>query len=74
MTELEFQELLKDKTKQATEIISEVFSGYVNARKDQPYIGTMLEAMEYSFMAGGKRLRPLLMRETYHVFAGEGKE
>lgn len=74
MTEPEFQELLKDKTKQATEIISEVFSEYVNGRKDQPYVGTMLEAMEYSFMAGGKRLRPLLMRETYHVFAGNGKE
>lgn len=31
-----------------------------------------MEAMEYSLMAGGKRLRPMLMRETYLLFGGEG--
>ena len=25
----------------------------------------IMEAMEYSLLAGGKRLRPMLMRETY---------
>lgn len=35
---------------------------------------TVLEAMNYSVKAGGKRLRPLLMRETYRLFGGEGKE
>ena len=29
------------------------------------------DAMEYSLMAGGKRLRPLLMSETYRLFGGE---
>lgn len=33
----------------------------------------IMEAMEYSLMAGGKRLRPMLMRETYRLFGGEGK-
>ena len=32
----------------------------------------IMEAMEYSLMAGGKRLRPMLMRETYLLFGGEG--
>ena len=32
----------------------------------------IMEAMEYSLMAGGKRLRPMLMRETYVLFGGEG--
>ena len=30
------------------------------------------EAMEYSLMAGGKRLRPMLMWESYRLFGGEG--
>ena len=32
------------------------------------------EAMRYSFTAGGKRLRPLLMRLTYEAFGGKGPE
>lgn len=35
---------------------------------------TILEAMNYSVKAGGKRLRPLLMREVYRMFGGKGKE
>lgn len=31
---------------------------------------TIMEAMEYSLMAGGKRLRPMLMKETYELFGG----
>ena len=30
------------------------------------------EAMEYSLMAGGKRLRPMLMKETFDLFGGKG--
>ena len=32
-----------------------------------------MEAMEYSLMAGGKRLRPMLMKETFEMFGGEGE-
>ncbi len=31
---------------------------------------TVIEAMNYSFLAGGKRLRPLLLQETYRLFGG----
>lgn len=31
----------------------------------------IMEAMEYSLLAGGKRLRPMLMRETYALFGGD---
>lgn len=34
---------------------------------------TVLEAMEYSLMAGGKRLRPLLAWEAYRMFGGKGR-
>ena len=30
------------------------------------------EAMEYSVKAGGKRIRPLLMKETFNIFGGNG--
>lgn len=30
----------------------------------------IMEAMEYNVMAGGKRLRPMLMQETYALFGG----
>lgn len=33
----------------------------------------IVEAMEYSLMAGGKRLRPMLMKESYALFGGEGE-
>ena len=35
---------------------------------------TIFEAMNYSVRAGGKRLRPILMEETYRLCGGEGKE
>lgn len=38
------------------------------------YQSTVLEAMDYSVRAGGKRLRPMLMEETYRLFGGQGKE
>ncbi len=31
---------------------------------------TIFEAMNYSYLAGGKRIRPLLMLETYRLFGG----
>lgn len=30
----------------------------------------IMEAMEYNLMAGGKRVRPMLMKETYELFGG----
>lgn len=35
---------------------------------------TVLEAMDYSLRAGGKRLRPILMDETYKLFGGNSNE
>ncbi len=37
------------------------------------YQELIMEAMEYSLMAGGKRLRPMLMGETYRMFGGNGR-
>lgn len=40
--------------------------------KQEGHQKVIMEAMEYSVMAGGKRLRPMLMQETYKLFGGEG--
>ena len=37
------------------------------------YQKTVLEAMNYSVLAGGKRLRPMLMEEIYRLFGGKSK-
>lgn len=38
--------------------------------KSEGYQKTVMEAMNYSLKAGGKRLRPILMWETYKLFGG----
>lgn len=37
------------------------------------YQKLIMEAMEYNLMAGGKRLRPMLMKETFEMFGGTSK-
>lgn len=37
------------------------------------YQKIIMDAMEYSLMAGGKRLRPMLMQESFRIFGGEGE-
>lgn len=41
--------------------------------EEKGYQKTVLEAMNYSVLAGGKRLRPMLMEETYRLFGGNSK-
>lgn len=53
-----------------TEEIEAILRKYLPPREGMQRI--IMEAMEYSLMAGGKRLRPMLMRETYVLFDGEG--
>lgn len=42
--------------------------------KEEGYQRTVAEAMNYSVLAGGKRLRPMLMQETYRMFGGSGRQ
>lgn len=40
--------------------------------EDEKYAKTVIEAMNYSVRAGGKRIRPMLMMECFKLFGGEG--
>lgn len=61
-----FQKRLEEKTAQ----IEEILKSYLPEKSG--YQQNIIEAMEYSLMAGGKRLRPMLMQEAYYLFGGEG--
>lgn len=41
--------------------------------KEEGFQKTISEAVNYSILAGGKRIRPMLMLETYQLFGGNGK-
>lgn len=50
--------------------IEQILENYLP--KQAGFQNVIMEAMEYSLMAGGKRLRPMLMKETFDMFGGEG--
>lgn len=62
---VQFKEELAGRTKELESLIQ----SYLPEEKGSQR--TVLEAMNYSMKAGGKRLRPLLMQETCRLFAGE---
>ncbi len=41
--------------------------------EEKGYPATIVSAINYSVKAGGKRLRPIFMYETYKMFGGEGE-
>lgn len=51
------------------EQIEHIIGGYLP--KEEGYQQTILKAVNYSVLAGGKRLRPMLMQETYRLFGGK---
>lgn len=51
-----------------TEAIEALLAGFLP--KEEGWAKRVAEAMNYSLMAGGKRLRPMLMQETYCMFGG----
>lgn len=63
-----FNIVLEEKTENVNCLMSEF------APKEDGMQKIIMEAMNYSFLAGGKRLRPLIMSETYKMFGGSGEE
>lgn len=57
-----------EELQQKVEHINDVLGKFLPAEEGQQRI--IFEAMNYSVRAGGKRLRPILMEETYHMFGG----
>lgn len=65
---MNFKEELDKRSKEVEEIIR----GYLPA--EDGWQRSVIEAMNYSMLSGGKRLRPMLMLETYRFFGGNGRE
>lgn len=65
---MNFKEELKDRVDNIEAILKEYLP------KEEGWQKTVIAAMNYSVLAGGKRLRPMLMEETYRLFGGKGRE
>ena len=61
----------QDELKRRTEEIEAVLKSYLP--REEGFAKTMAQAMNYSVLAGGKRLRPMLILETCRMFGGEDK-
>ncbi len=61
---MDFNEKLRSSVAQINSILASYLPDETGLQK------TVLEAMNYSVNAGGKRLRPMLMQETYRLFGG----
>ncbi|MBP1756523.1 MAG: hypothetical protein H6Q59_2921 [Firmicutes bacterium] len=62
---MNFEQELKEKVRRVEEILTEL------SPKEEGFQKLIMEAMRYALMAGGKRLRPVLMEQTYQLFEGE---
>lgn len=65
---MSFNETLQAKTAYAEEVLSSYLP------KEEGYQKIVLEAMNYSATVGGKRLRPIIMKECYALFGGTDKK
>lgn len=61
----------REEMNQRVACIEEILAEYLP--KKEGYQKVIMEAMEYSVTAGGKRIRPMMMKEVYELFGGEGK-
>lgn len=62
---------IRTEIQKRTEEIDSIIEQYLPV--EEGYQKTVMEAMNYSILAGGKRLRPMLMLETYRLFGGKSK-
>ena len=63
----DFQIQMKQKVQKIEGILTEYLP------KQKGYQSIIMEAMGYSLLAGGKRLRPMLMQETFRLYNGTSK-
>ena len=66
MSSEHIEQQLQQRVTQAEQVISAYLPPVEGMQR------TVLEAMEYSVLAGGKRLRPVLLLESYRLSGGEG--
>lgn len=62
---MQFEQELKEKTSEIEALLERMLPEEAGLQK------TIFSAMRYSLMAGGKRIRPLLIEETYRFFGGK---
>lgn len=61
---------MKEKLKLHVEEVEAILNEFLSEEKGV-YYERVIDAMRYSFFAGGKRLRPMMMLESYRMFGGK---
>lgn len=64
---MNFKEQMNEKVKEIDALLARYLPKAEGRQKE------IMEAMAYSITAGGKRLRPMMMKETYLLYGGEGE-
>lgn len=60
---------INNEIKERVKYIDEVINDYLP--KEEGHQAPVIEAMNYSILAGGKRLRPLIMKTVFNMFSNE---
>ncbi|MEE1115061.1 MAG: polyprenyl synthetase family protein [Eubacterium sp.] len=63
--------VFKEELRKRTEAAEAILESYLPIPTE--HTRTLAEAIRYSCMAGGKRIRPILMLESYALFGGKGE-
>ena len=64
---MNFEQLLEQKIKETENCICRYLP------KEEGFAKKLAEAMNYAMLAGGKRLRPLILMESFRMFGGTGR-
>jgi geranylgeranyl diphosphate synthase type II len=68
MSDTAFEKELLERAARAEDVLKSFLP------KEEGYAKNCIEAMNYSLLAGGKRLRPVMMLEAYRLFSKNGDE
>lgn len=63
---------LQERLTARAEVVEQLLTEYLP--EHAPHATTLMESMRYSALGGGKRLRPILMLETYCMFGGREEQ
>ena len=67
---MSFEQNLAEKTEHCEKVLIDMLPSVEGLTGTDRYAEVVVDAMQYSVMAGGKRLRPLFIYETCRMYGG----
>ena len=69
--EKSFAQIMDDLVSDCESVLGKYLPDPQNMPEGEQYTSTIAEAMRYSVMAGGKRLRPVMMQAAFEMCGGK---